>query len=470
MWRSLFLITLLLAVLPSSSRAQETSWQACHADTGGPTPVLRDCRPVEGVIDPQGRELWLRAVVHRPAGADATAFYVVGVASSEVWLNGQTLGANGRPGASRKTETPGRYQIAFPIPERLWRPADNVVVAHLSSFHGTVRLDTPVGGLIVAPYPWPERTTLLAVTFLAAGALFAAAFGFGVIHGLRRTASSLTLAALASIAGLQALLETLRALVPYAYPLHGLRLVGIWALSAAFAVLLVSYAVTRFWPQARRPLMGLALAAVGASWLAPGFDLKTVLALLMGVGLAAIATAVAVYRRVPSARPTLAYLLAFLGVGLVFPQWLADVTYFLFAAGLLLPLLMAEVIRLGRDDQDREVALTRAADRPDCLTVASARGVERVPLSAIVAAVGADDYVELRLTDGRRLLHATRLDRLDAELPATFLRIHRSVIANFAHVRGFERDGGRHQLLMHDGAPLPISRNRLPAVREALDA
>jgi DNA-binding LytR/AlgR family response regulator len=101
--------------------------------------------------------------------------------------------------------------------------------------------------------------------------------------------------------------------------------------------------------------------------------------------------------------------------------------------------------------------------------VASSRGVERVPLSDIVAVVGADDYVELRLTNGRRMLHAARLDRLEQDLPASFLRVHRSVIANLAHVRGFERDGGRGRLLMDEGAPLPISRNRLATVRDTLD-
>ncbi len=162
-------------------------------------------------------------------------------------------------------------------------------------------------------------------------------------------------------------------------------------------------------------------------------------------------------------------LLVFMVIGLVFPSWLVDLSYFLFAVGLVLPLLMAEVVRLGRDDREREVALTRAAARPNCLTVASSRGVERVPLEDIVAVVGADDYVELRLTGGRQLLHAARLDRLEEELPAGFLRVHRSVIANLAHVRGFERDGGRSRLLMDESASLPISRNRLPTVREALD-
>lgn len=434
MWRIL-LIVILLTSLPTALRALEQGpdWQACRAEPGPAAPILHDCRPVEGAIDPQGRELWLRAVVQRPVGDDPAALYVVGAASSEAWLNGRKLGANGRPGASAAAETAGRYEAALPIPERMWRPEDNIIMVHMSAFHGVVRLDNPVGGMMVAPYPWPSRTVPVAIAFLAAGALFAAVFGFGVIYSLRRTGSSLALAALAAVAGLQAILESLRALLPYAYPIHGLRMVGIWVLTAAFAVLLVSYVVSRFWPQARRPLLGMTVAGVGATWLAPGFDMKTALALLIGLGLSAAVAAFAVRRRLPGARPMLAYLGVFIGIGLLFPAWLVDLSYFLFAMGFVLPLLMAEVVRLGRADQEREVALTRAAARPNCLTVASSRGVERVPLGDIVAVVGADDYVELRLTNGRKMLHAARLDRLESDLPASFLRVHRSVIANLAH-------------------------------------
>lgn len=469
MWRSLVFTILLVVALPTPLMAKDRIWQACHTRTGAAAPILQDCRTVEGSIDPQGRELWLRSVFARPNGDEPNALYVVGVASSEAWLNGRKLGANGRPGLSTSSEIPGRYETAFPIPEDLWRPMDNVVVVRLSSFHGTVRLDNPIAGIDIAPFPWPSRAVPLAVAFTAAGALFAAAFGFAVIYGLRRTGSSLTLAALAGVSGVQAILESLRALVPYAYPIHGLRLVGIWMLTAAFAMLLVAYVGARFWPQARRPLMAVTIVAVGLTWLAPGFDLKTGAALMIGLSLSAMTAAVAVRRRLASARLTLTYLCVFIALGLAFPGWLVDLSYFLFAAGLLLPLLMVEVVRLGRDDQARETALSRAAARPNCLAVASSRGVQLVPIADIVAVVGADDYVELRLTNGRRMLHAARLDRLEADLPPTFVRTHRSVIANLAHVVGMERQGGQGRLLMHDGAPLPISRKRLSAVRDALD-
>lgn len=445
MWRFLLLAVFLIG-LPGESRAQTLgpAWESCSGRMTAEGPVLGDCRPVEGAIDPQGRELWLRSSLTRPADDRPQALYVAGAASSEVWLNGRRLGANGRPASTPSAEMPGRYQIAFPIRDRDWRAGDNTLVLRLSSFHGGLRLDQPMTALFVGAYPRPSAVPVfLAVTFAAAGALFAAAFGFGVIHGLRRTTSSLILASIAAVAGAQAVLESLRELTPYFYPLHVWRLVGIWALAAAFSILLVCYVALRFRPTARRPVIGIAVATVAATGLAQGFDFKTGLALMAGVALSLVVAAFGVRARQPGARLTLAWLGVFLLIGVSFPEWLVDLSYFLLVAMLVLPLLMTEVVRLGRDDRQREAALSRAAARPDCLTVASARSVERVPVREIVAVVGADDYVELRLSGGRSLLHATRLDRLEVELPPGFLRVHRSVIANVDHVRGMERDGGR---------------------------
>ncbi|PTS87865.1 DNA-binding response regulator [Caulobacter sp. HMWF009] len=469
MWRILFL-TLVLTSLAPLARAQDLSWQTCQGAIGPGGPVLSDCRPVEDFVDPQGRALWIRATILSPKDTRPRALYLAGVASSEAWLNGRPLGTNGRPAASRGAEVPGRYQAIFPIRETSWQPGDNTLVLHLSSFHGGLRFARPMSAMVVLPHPYPQRTALLAITFVAAGTLLAAAFGFGVIHALRRTGSSLVLAAMAGVAALQAVVESLRPLFDYPYPLHAWRMSTIWALAAVFAVLLVTYVASRFLVRQRGPLVGLALGLVGATVLLPGFDIKTVWALIIGVALSALPAAVGVWRRLPGARLTLAYLTLFLAVAIGFPEWLADFSFFLLATSLVLPLLMVEVVRLGRDDRGREAALTRAASRPDRLTVASARGVELVPLADILAVVGADDYAELRLVGGRSLLHAARLDALMAQLPETFLRIHRSVIVNLSHVQRLERDGDRWRLLLTEGAPLPVSRSRQAALREALDA
>jgi hypothetical protein len=85
-------------------------WQACHGAVGPDGPVLSDCRPIQDFVDPQGRELWIRSTIAAPNGASGDtrprALYVAGVASSEAWLNGQRLGANGRPGATARDEDP----------------------------------------------------------------------------------------------------------------------------------------------------------------------------------------------------------------------------------------------------------------------------------------------------------------------------------------------------------------------------
>ena len=310
---------------------------------------------------------------------------------------------------------------------------------------------------------------LLAITFVAAGALAAATFGFGAIYAMRRTGSSLTLAALSAVAALQAGVENLRHLWRYDYPVHAYRMVGIWVLSLAFAFLLISWAGSRFLPRRRAQLLAFAAVALPLTWFIPGFDTKTGVALLLGVALAGVAALGGVIARLPGARPALAWLAAFLAMGLLQPVWLLDLSFFVLAAALVLPLLIAEVVRLGRDDTAREAALTRAASRPDKLTVASARGVQLVPIPDILAIVGADDYVELRLTGERTLLHAARLDALETQLPPSFLRIHRSVIANLAHVQRLERDGGRWRLHLAEGPPLPVSRARLAGLRDALD-
>ncbi|MEN2712704.1 LytR/AlgR family response regulator transcription factor [Sphingomonas sp. NPDC092331] len=469
MWRILILLFLLTG-FTSLAHAQDAAWQACHDVVGQADPVLSDCHPIADRIDPQGREIWIRSIVRAPADAQPRVLYVAGAASSEAWLNGRRLGANGRPGATAREETPGRYQAIFPIRETVWRPGENVLVLRLSSFHGGLRFARPMSAVAVLPYPYPPRIAPLAVTFLAAGTLLAAAFGFGVIHAMRRTGTSLILAAMAAVATLQAIVESLRTLFDYPYPLHAWRMSAIWALAAVFAILLVRYVSTRFLPGTRGIMTGLTLGLVGATILLPGFDVKTIWALILGVALAALPAAAGVRRRLPGARPTLAYLILFLALALGLPEWFTDLSYFLLAAGLVLPLLMAEVVRLSRDDRSREAALTRAASQPDRLTVASARGVELVPIAEILAVLGADDYVELRLVGGRSLLHAARLDGLASQLPASFLRIHRSVIANLSQVQRLERDGDRWRLHLNEGAPLPVSRSRLPALREALEA
>lgn len=105
------------------------------------------------------------------------------------------------------------------------------------------------------------------------------------------------------------------------------------------------------------------------------------------------------------------------------------------------------------------------------LAVRSAGRIDLAAFSDIVALSGADDYVEVLLVDGRRFLHDTSLQDLERRLPPGFVRIHRSHIANTAHVRGVKTLPGRRRMLeLSGGAVLPVSRSRLDVVSAWMEA
>ena len=340
MWRRLLLVIGLalaaMAASPAAAQLNDLPWEVCQgvARPVGP-PALSACQPLAGVIDPQQREIWLRArAPARPGAAKGPlAVYIFGTASSQVWLNGVDLGANGRPGPSAATEQPGKYEAAFPIPPRLWRPQGQELILRMSAFHVGMRFDRPVTAGI-GRYPPPSRLPQLAVTFTATGALLAAFFGFLAVYAMRRTGSTLVLAATAGVAALQTVVEAYRPLVNYPYPFHVWRVNAIWGLSGAFALLLVAFASARFMPRRRGVLLGVTALGVAATYLLKGFDWKSGVALFVGVSIAGVAAVVGLRERREGAWAMLVYLTAFLLVGLLSPYLLLDVSFFVLAAGL----------------------------------------------------------------------------------------------------------------------------------------
>lgn len=434
--------------------------------------AFRGCRPAPGGrIDPQGRLIGVRAKISGLPD-EPVQLWMSAVAASEVRFNGVLVARNGRPGASAAAETPGRLDLAVSLPEELWRPNGNSLTLRLSSFHAPMALRIPVSEFRILPashvIPMRWRT---APALVAAGALLAGFIYFAAVAVLERNRSSALLAGMAGAALLQAAAEMWRALAPYLYPVHPVRLAVILAMAWAFAVLLAAFAAERFLSRRRGVAPGLvALAGALIAFAPSGFDERTAVVLGVG-GLAAAGLAAwGVRRRARGARAALACLMVFLALLVIAPQAFLDLSFFLLAALLTLALLVAEVARLRRLTATREVELVRAASQADRLSVATPRGVEVVRLDRITAIVGADDYAELRLADGRTLLHAARLDHLAETLPAGFVRIHRSVIANLAHASRMTRHGSRWVLETPDGSGLPVSRARVNELRTALAA
>lgn len=439
-------------------------------------------------IDPQGRDIWVRAIIEAPpsyAAVQPLGLFVSAKAASEAFLNGARLGANGAPAASAALETPGKMDAVFAIPGGLLRAGPNVVELRLSSHHGRINLVRPVHFIALGPYVDPAAWLLRQywpslVTF---GALIAGAFYFAAaaVTGARRAETGL-LAALSLFAAGQLLVEAYRGLAAYSYPVHEIRVALIVATSLGFGASLVALVLVRFSPARGRLWFALITALmIAAIVLARGFDAKAAFAVLTAAIAGAAIAARAAMRRAPQALLYAIMLSAFAATILLFPARFLDSLFFFQVAALILSFFIAEALAIERERREREVerlhaheleaALERAAarERPPAVRVNAAGSLTIVSAADITYCKGAGDYAELVLTDGRVILHNGALAALEETLPATFLRVHRSFIVNTAFVKSLTRDSaGTGALTLSTGAEVPVSRRIMPKVRSAL--
>lgn len=97
------------------------------------------------------------------------------------------------------------------------------------------------------------------------------------------------------------------------------------------------------------------------------------------------------------------------------------------------------------------------ADR--ILAVRTRQGLRLVKPEEVEAIVAADDYCELVLENGERLLHDSSLTAIGDRLPGDFRRIHRSAIVNVARLQTIRRRAsGGYEAVTRSGEVLPIGR------------
>jgi hypothetical protein len=439
-------------------------------------------------VDPQGRHLWVQApLTLRPENLDGPGPFglqVLAKASSEAWINGTYLGANGRPAGTRNAEIPGRMDSVIYVPRALVQEGENTIVLRLSAQHGFIRLAAPIHRVAFGPYRNPGQRMILAywpslITFgaFAIGCLF-----FGVTEDRE---GSVILSAASLFAAIQLLAEVSRSLYPYPYPVHEIRLVTILACAFGFGLCLNAYLLLRLSRLGARARMlrlaGLAAIMALIVIVVPGFDGKTGFALLAAVAAGIIGSIIWSIGKRPGGPAYLALFCAFAALMIAFPTDFIDTYFYLAAGGMLIFLFYRQALTLVGERQRRqaeerrarqlETALAEARQRtaPAQLQLVSAGRVDYVPTDRIVQLKGAGDYVEVHYDDGRTALYNGSLAGLEAELPETFLRVHRSHIVNTAFVNALERDAsGIGRLLLTQGSEVPVSRRIMPKVRSAL--
>jgi DNA-binding LytR/AlgR family response regulator len=466
---------LLLAAAPprgSGGEVRQCGRQAC-------SPVDLQWMPL------QGRQTILaRTITVRPAPMPLERplmVRLVAMASSEVRWNGIVIGRNGVPGGDSASEVPGRFVASFIVPPQLVRPGDNIVEARLSAHHLWLPVRRAVHIFSIGPYESEALPGLADYlpALLALGALAGACIYFAVAWLSDRDRNSALLASIAATAMAQLLAEVSRAFIAYSYPWHLARVTAIALLAAVAAMLIAAYAARRFAPEWRRAVVpGTAAAALACVVLIPYYDLKAVSAIATGA--AALGICAVHGRRKPGAKAALA---AALAVPALFAWQLTaflDRGWFLLVAAVLVALVAEQVSSLRRARSERDDETRRATALSERLARAEREGepivtlkdgtrTRRVAESDIVYVRAADDYCEVVLADRQTVLVTTTLARFLETLPPRFLRVHKSYAVNRARVASVApRLGGGRELVMSDGARVPVGRSYAEAALASL--
>jgi DNA-binding LytR/AlgR family response regulator len=212
---------------------------------------------------------------------------------------------------------------------------------------------------------------------------------------------------------------------------------------------------------------------VGALVLTPSYDEKAGFAVLAGFAGLALCAADGVRRRLPRARLALALALAAIALEAWQGGAFLDNGYYLGMAAVFAVLVASQVLALARSRTQERAAEGRAETLQEALTrrdraTASIRDgtkTHRVPTAEILWLQAADDYCEVHLADGRKLLSTLALSQTLETLPGDFVRVHKSYAVNAEHVVTIgPRPGGRRSATLSDGSTIPVGRTFEPAL------
>ncbi len=493
-----------------------------------------DCQQQNDVAaDPQGRLLWLQLSFELPlqSAVEASgenpaaeqqlqqtnlttaepspplALFINARASSAVYLNGQLIGRNGQPGL-QADEIPGAMDSRFYLPPSLLRPGHNQLVLQMSAQHGWLTLAQPIHFIGIGPYAAANahlqqhsELGLVLLGILLTGLLYFSVLALRSQHAesvvfaaMPRRWQTTLLALLCFFAAGQLWLEMARGLVGYRYPLHDLRLLAILFCACGFGFCLLLLTALRYqraqWHSwlAATVLLTLPLLL----WL-DSFDVRIAVATLLPVCIAALLAAFRwhladklEYPAADGAGTSALLLLLYLLLAVLLTGIFQEILAFVLMTLLLCALFIEQAVQHQQQQQlqwadqqlirqlQQQLQQQHHTTEPKAnLTLTSAGKVQLLPVDEIAYCQAARDYSEIWLLDGHQQLYSGTLRLLEQQLPARFIRVHRSYLVNVRHVRQFRTttdadSGSGAVLLLASGQQVPVSRRLIPAVRSAM--
>lgn len=124
----------------------------------------------------------------------------------------------------------------------------------------------------------------------------------------------------------------------------------------------------------------------------------------------------------------------------------------------------------GSNDRLDELLRQVSAARSARIAIPTRDGLEMLALDRIAHATADDNYTQLHLTDGSRVLVSRTLKDVERDLPPDrFVRIHLSHVVAIAQVQRYVRGAGGY-VVLEGGGQLPVSRSRKDELLRALGA
>lgn len=315
-----------------------------------------------------GGPIWLRAEVTVEPGAfpadQPIGLLFAGMASHEIYWDGARVGGGGVVGRSAADEVPGPIVARHWLPSPLAAPGRHAIALRLSAFHRGVPVSQPLWLVRVGSYDRIGATAPLYAWIAIAscsGLVLGAAFALVMFFSHRADRAFLHLCALCLTAVALLIAESWRPLFGYAYDWHGPRLVVIASLTWLLDALVIAFTVVRLPRRGHRRFVAIAAAAMACAWFAPGWDTKSWLMFLIGLGFAFGWTVRALRAGQRGSRTMAVVLAVSLLALLAAPELFANVSVFLLLDFLLVCLIVPYAMERGRERAHRDRALVTAA-------------------------------------------------------------------------------------------------------------
>jgi len=377
----------------------------------------------------------------------------------------------------------------FYVPANLIKQHTNKIIIKMSSHHGFLTLSWPLHfigfGIYSDPTYFIHRN--LGVSLVPLGALILGAVYFFVASfSPRKRANNLLFLLMTSFASLQLFAEISRALFSYPYSFHDARLLLIVLLSFLFGLCLLSFVILTL--EKNKPYWWFFCAAclsLSIVWFTPGFDPKTALAVFIPSMISTILLTARAIKTKSEEWSIYAALFFLFSLTIVLTlTTFHDVLFYYIITGVLIFLFILQARKLNQEQKDKEAEQAMVSKlqlkleqnqqktAPSTIKINSAGKIEIITSDEIVFCKAAGDYVEMNLRNQQKRLFTGSLKELEASLPDTFLRVHRSYLVNVEFIRSLNTKSsqqidisGAGFLQLHDEMEVPVSRRIMPTVR-----